>query len=97
MKKFVFIFLVPILLFSQVDIFGYYEGELDQAKLSSSTYNYGYNKLRLDIEGKPDENVTIGANINFQIYNNNTEWNLLDFLPEKTWKPFFQPISDATH
>ena len=91
MNKFVFIFLIPILIFSQVDIFGYYEGELDQARLSNSTYNYGYNKLRFDIEGKPDENVTIGANINFQIYNKNTVWNLLDFLPENLWKPLFQP------
>ena len=27
------------MIFSQVDIFGYYEGELDGVKLSNSTYN----------------------------------------------------------
>lgn len=91
MKYIYFILIVPLFLFAQVDIFGYYEGEFDQAKLSNATYNYGYNKLRVDLEGMPDANVTIGANINILKYFDNTTWNLLDFLLENIWKPIFQP------
>jgi len=71
--------------------FGYYEGEFDQLKFANQTYNYGYNKLRLDFEANPDDAVTIGANINIQKYNDNISWNLLDFLPSDIWKPIFQP------
>ena len=74
-----------------LSFFGYYEGEFDQVRVSDATYNYGYNKLRLDLEGNPDENVTIAANLNILKYDNNTTLNLLDFLPESIWKPIFQP------
>jgi len=90
MIKIIVIFITPLILFAQVDIFGYYEGEFDHAKLSNETYNYGYNKLRLDIEGIPDASVTIGANINVLKYTSNITWNMLDFLPETLWKPLFQ-------
>jgi hypothetical protein len=85
------LFLLPLILFAQTDFFGYYEGEFDQLKFANQTYNYGYNKLRLDFEAHPDDAVTIGANINIQKYFNNISWNLLDFLPSNIWKPMFQP------
>jgi len=91
MKNLIYTLAIPFLLFAQVDIFGYYEGEFDQAKMTSTTYNYGYNKLRLDIEGLPDANVTIGANLNILKYDGSTTFNLFDFLPESIWKPVFQP------
>lgn len=81
----------PNLLFAQTDFFGYYEGEFDQLKFANQTYNFGYNKLRLDFEAHPDDAVTIGANINIQKYFDNISWNLLDFLPGNVWKPVFQP------
>lgn len=90
MTQRILILFLPVILLAQVDIFGYYEGEFDQAKLSNEIYNYGYNKLRLDFEGAPDANVTIGANLNILKYNNNVTLNLLDFLPENIWKPIFQ-------
>jgi len=81
----------PNVLFAQSNFFGYYEGEFDQLKFANKTYNYGYNKLRLDFEARPNYAVTIGANINFQKYFDNISWNLLDFLPSNIWKPIFQP------
>jgi len=86
-----FLLLLPIILFSQSNFFGYYEGEFDQLKFANQTYNYGYNKLRLDFEANPDDVVTIGANINIQKYFDNISWNLLDFLPSEIWQPIFQP------
>lgn len=79
----------PTLLNAQTDFFGYYEGEFDQLKFANQTYNYGYNKLRLDFEAHPDDAVTIGANINIQKYFANISWNLLDFLPNELWQSTF--------
>ena len=87
----IIIFFLPLILFAQTDFFGYYEGEFDQLKFANQTYNYGYNKLRLDFEAHPDDAVTIGANINIQKYFDNISWDLLDFLPSNIWKPIFQP------
>ncbi|MCJ7801255.1 MAG: hypothetical protein MUP82_02730 [Candidatus Marinimicrobia bacterium] len=91
MIKKLFLLLLPIILFGQSSFFGYYEGEFDQLKFANQTYNYGYNKLRLDFEARPDDAITIGANINIQKYYDNTSWNLLDFLPSNIWQPIFQP------
>lgn len=79
----------PSFLIAQTDFFGYYEGEFDQLKFANQTYNYGYNKLRLDFEAHPDDAVTIGANINIQKYYDNISWNLFDFLPSNIWQPTF--------
>lgn len=79
----------PFHLSAQTEFFGYYEGEFDQLKFANQTYNYGYNKLRLDFEAHPDDAVTIGANINIQKYFDNISWNLLDFLPGNIWQPTF--------
>ena len=79
----------PNFLIAQSKFFGYYEGEFDQLKFANQTYNYGYNKLRLDFEAHPDDAVTIGANINIQKYYDNISWNLLDFLPNELWQPIF--------
>ncbi len=84
-----FLLLLPILLFGQSNFFGYFEGEFDQMKFANQTYNYGYNKLRLDFEARPDDAVTVGANINIQKYYDNISWNLLDFLSADIWQPTF--------
>ncbi|MFC1784258.1 hypothetical protein ACFL0J_01355 [Candidatus Neomarinimicrobiota bacterium] len=91
MTKKLFIMFLPFVLFSQSNFFGYFEGEFDQLKFTNQTYNYGYNKLRLDFEAHPDNAIIIGANINIQKYFDNTIWNLLDFLPTDIWQPIFQP------
>ena len=76
------IFLLPVLTFAQVDIFGYYESEYDYLQLQNSDYNFGYNKLRLDLESRLSDQVMIAGNINFQLYYGKTEW---DFF-YKTYK-----------
>lgn len=76
------IFLLPVLTFSQVDIFGYYESEYDYLQLQNSNYNFGYNKLRLDLESRPSDQVMIAGNINFQLYHGKTDLDLIDFIPK---------------
>ena len=75
------IFLFTVIASAQVDIFGYYESEYDHIQLANKSYNFSYNKLRLDLESRPSENVKIGANINFRLFNGKTEFNIFDFLP----------------
>ena len=66
--------LFPIIISAQVDIFGYYETEYDHIQLANKSYNFSYNKLRLDLESRPDESIKIGANINFRLFNGKTEF-----------------------
>ena len=77
-------------LWGQAEFFGYYESEADILQLSGSGYSFGYNKFRLDIEARPGDNVLIGANMNIQKYWGQTTWDLLDFLPDSTWRPVLQ-------
>jgi hypothetical protein len=86
------ILLVPALLVGQANIFGYFESEFDRLTISDQSYNYGYNKLRLDLDHTASEGVTFGANINIQRYYGNVQWNLLDFLPGEIWESIFQPL-----
>jgi len=84
------IFLLPVLIFAQVDIFGYYESEYDYLQLQNSDYNFGYNKLRLDLESKPSDQVMIAGNISFQLYHGKTDWDLIDFIPKSIGESEFQ-------
>lgn len=71
----------PSLGISQVEFFGYMETEYDWMEVKESTYAFGYNKLRLDYESFPAEEVSIRGNINFQTYHGQTIWEAFDFLP----------------
>ncbi len=82
--------LIPLLLWAQPEFFGYYESEADIMRVAGNNYSFGYNKFRLDVETRPNDNVLIGANFNIQQYWGQTTWNMLDFLPENIWKPVFQ-------
>ncbi|MBN2008909.1 hypothetical protein JW960_06150 [candidate division KSB1 bacterium] len=66
-----------------VDIFGYVEPQLMVARVNGTTYQLNSNKLRLDLEAKPSDRVTIGANINFLTYHGKTQWSIPDFLPRQ--------------
>ncbi len=79
--------MLPLALLSQTEFFGYFETEQDVARISGQQYNYGYNKLRLDMAAYPADNVTIGANLNIQRFSGQRTWNVLDFLPERIWEP----------
>lgn len=67
---------------AQTEFFGYYESEQDAASISQRQYNYGYNKIRLDLLAHPTDVVVVGANLNVQRYSGQRNWNLLDFIPE---------------
>jgi len=84
---------MPLMLQAQPEIFGYFESEADVMQISGNSYNFGYNKFRLDVEARPNENILIGANINTQQYWGQTTWNLLDFLPEDIWKPVLHNVN----
>ena len=76
------IFLLPMLTFAQIDIFGYFESEYDNIQFTNTDYNFGYNKLRLDLESRLSDQVVMAGNINFQLYHGKTNWDLIDFIPE---------------
>ncbi len=94
MIKYIFIF--PILVFGQMDFFGYYETEYDHLQFKGTNYNFGYNKLRLDLESRSNENIMIAANINFRLYHGKTEWNLIDFIPMDTVEVDGEQITSIT-
>jgi hypothetical protein len=94
----IFLFL-PGLLFAESEFFGYFESEAATMQLGTNNYNYGFNKFRLDIESRPNDHILIGANITAQQYWGQTTWNLLDFIPEDIWQPYFitDPTSSSSH
>jgi len=91
-----FIILPPIYLPAQTEFFGYYETELDVARISGRQYNYGYNKLRLDMAAYPGDMVKVGANLNIQRFYGQNKWNMFDFLPERIWLPLFGDSAEYT-
>ena len=94
MIKYIFIF--PILAFGQMEFFGYYETEYDHLQLKGTNYNFGYNKLRLDLESRSNESIMIAANINFRLYHGKTDWNLFDFIPMDTVEVDGEQITSIT-
>ena len=94
MIKYIFIF--PILAFGQMEFFGYYETEYDHLQLKGTNYNFGYNKLRLDLESRSNGSIMIAANINFRLYHGKTEWNLFDFIPMNTVEVDGEQITSIT-
>ncbi|UCH63552.1 MAG: hypothetical protein JSU77_03655 [Fidelibacterota bacterium] len=84
-----FLWLLPLALAAQTEFFGHYESETDAANVSGRRYNYGYNKLRLDLLAYPSNTVTVGANLNIQRFNGQSRWNLFDFLPRHLWVPYY--------
>jgi len=91
--------LLPSLLWAQPEFFGYFESEGSTMQLGNSNYNFGFNKFRLDVEARPNDHILIGANITAQQYWGQTTWNLLDFIPEQTWRPYFyvNPLSSSSY
>jgi len=81
MESWGIILFLPLMLWAQPEFFGYFESEADLMQLGTVNYNFGYNKFRLDVEARPNDNVLIGANVNIQKYWGKTSWNIYDFLP----------------
>ena len=82
MKTWGIILLLPTLLLAQPEFFGYFESEADVMQLGTENYSFGYNKFRLDIEARPNDNILIGANISAQSYWGQSTWDILDFIPD---------------
>lgn len=83
MKLVAAIFL-PALLAAQIDFFGYAETETDQIALNNTIYNFGYVKLRLDMETN-HTNWFAAGNLNIQRYFGRRSWDLRDFIPTEMW------------
>ncbi|MCK4579427.1 MAG: hypothetical protein KAU50_11610 [Candidatus Marinimicrobia bacterium] len=70
---------------AQVDWYGYYEAEADYLDLPSRDLYLGFNKLRLDLEVAPGDNIRVGADIIYRGYNGQTTLNFMDFMPVERW------------
>ena len=92
-KSTLYLFLLLSTGLSQVDFFGYMETDYDWLEVKESSYGFGYNKLRLDYESYPVENVSIRGNINFQLYHGKTSWDALDFFPFDTLNNNGDPVT----
>jgi len=84
--------LIPLLLsfttlLGQIDWFGYFESEGDLGGVPDQSIFYGYNKLRLDLDSSPSDNIRISADIIYREYFGQTDLNFLDFL-----HPDFRPV-----
>ncbi|MBN1352759.1 hypothetical protein JXJ21_25445 [candidate division KSB1 bacterium] len=66
-----------------LDIFGYFEPQLMGAELGGHFYQLSSNKLRIDLQSRISDMVMFGANFDYITYHGTTQWNVLDFLPEK--------------
>ncbi len=84
MNRLALLLVVPFALWAQPEFFGYFESEMDILQVGTEKYNFGYNKFRLGVEARPNDNVLIGANINAQRYWGKTSWNFFDFVPGYT-------------
>ncbi len=87
MKRLLFLLIISASLLAGPDWFGYYEGEYDFGKLQDKSMYFGYNKLRLDMDTSPSENIRISADLIYKEYNGQTNLNFLDFLD-----PGFRPV-----
>ncbi|MBN1482743.1 hypothetical protein EH223_12210 [candidate division KSB1 bacterium] len=82
-KSVLLLIIFPVMLLSQqLEIFGYYEPQLLGVKMGDRYYNLASNKLRLDMS-KELATVSFGANVNYVSYHGKTEWNLVDYLPQR--------------
>jgi len=83
MKRVLFVLLFPILLFAQaLEFSGYFEPQMTGLSIQDEFYNFSANKVRLDLN-TDYKNVSFGANVNYISYHGKTEWNVLDYLPNR--------------
>jgi len=89
MNKFAGRAVISLLLFfatgaaQTLDIFGYYEPQYMGVILDNEYSQLFSNKLRIDLRSDQIDNVTIGANFDYVSYRGRTNWNLLDYFPDK--------------
>jgi len=66
-----------------VALSGYFEPQLMGAMINHGFIQLQSNKLRVDLEGRVTDQVTFGANFNAVTYHGQTQWPVLDLLPER--------------
>ncbi|MBC8491133.1 MAG: hypothetical protein H8D42_01075 [Candidatus Marinimicrobia bacterium] len=93
MRQILFILTISTTLFAGPDWFGYYEGEYDFGKLPDKSMYFSYNKLRLDMDSSPSDNIRISADIIYKQFNGQTELNFMDFINQQYWPVF--PTEDG--
>jgi len=79
---------------AQVSWFGYFESQADGAFLDNDSIFFGYNKLRLDLEANPGDNVRIGSNAIIQQMWGQTTFNLVNYLPQHLVPLVLTTVSD---
>lgn len=98
-KKVLTIMFFSVFLQAQTSFYGYFESEIDWLTTSDVQYSFNYNKIRMDFESRPTENLLVAGNMNGYYYSGQSTLNLLDFIPEKIWIPVLAPDynPDSTH
>jgi hypothetical protein len=91
MKRFVFILVFGSTLWAGIDWFGYYEGEIDWGKFPEQTFFFEYNKLRLDLDACPVEQIRISADVICKQFLGQTELNFLDYV-DSQYRPDNIPV-----
>jgi hypothetical protein len=79
----IMICLLPLKAKIDVELFGYFESQLVGLNINKEFIGLFSNKLRLDLKSEISEKITFAANFNTILYHGRTEWNILDFLPDK--------------
>lgn len=64
-----------------VDVFGYFESQINAQTIRDKAWIMQSNKLRLDLQKRLSDRVLFGANANFLIYHGATDFNALDLIP----------------
>jgi hypothetical protein len=81
------IFIIMLLsagnVFGKISIGGYFEPQLSSVYFDDAFRQLNSNKLRIDMHSDITDNMTFTGNINYINYNGFTEWNMLDFVPNR--------------
>lgn len=95
MKKLILIMLLFSLSFADLTWFGYYEFEGDYAKTPETDIYFDYNKLRLDFDTNPTENIHIGGNVVYKMYGGKNIMNISNFVDESFYSALPKSTVDA--
>jgi hypothetical protein len=68
---------------SGVEFSGYFEPQYLAIYVDDTLLQLNSNKLRLDLSSDLSDGISFTGNVNYLNYNGRTEWNFLDFVPER--------------
>jgi len=73
----------PLSAQDNVELFGYFESQLMGARIKNSFIQLQSNKLRVDLKADISDYVSFGANFDYITYHGKTQWNILEYLPDR--------------